>query len=172
MLGRHNLGVAYARKAKDVSASDEEAHWLALADAELRRAIELQGPENESARSHVELGKVLARQGRNRDAIAVYNQGARIEPGDFQIHHALGILHHREGERERAAEAFHRALKLAPRHVMSAVRLGETLLELDRAEEAAPAFRHALQISPNNARAQRGLAAARQRMDASPARPE
>lgn len=168
MLGRHNLGVAYARKAKDVSSSEEEAHWLALAEVELRRAIELQGPENVSARSHVELGKVLARQNRNRDAIAVYNEGARIEPGDFKIHHALGILYFREGERERAAEAFHTALELAPRHVLSAIRLGETLLELGRAEEAAPAFRHALQISPDNARAQRGLATARARLNSGP----
>lgn len=172
MLGRHNLGVAYARRAKEVSSSDEEAHWLAQAEEELRRAIGLQGPETDSARSHVELGKVLARQDRNRDAIAVYDEGARIEPGDFQIHHALGILHHREGERERAADAFLAALKLAPRHVLSAIRLGETLLELDRAEEAAPAFRHALQISPDNARAQRGLAAARARIETNPARRE
>lgn len=171
MLGRHNLGVAYARKAKEAASSEEETRWLALAEAELRRALELQGPVTETARIHVELGKVLARQNRNREAIAVYREGERIEPGDFQIHHALGILYHREGEREQAAEAFLEALELAPRHVLSAVRLGETLLELGRSEEAARAFRHALQVSPGNARAQRGLAAARARKEANPARP-
>jgi hypothetical protein len=120
MMGRHNLGVAYARKAKEVTSSGEEAGWLASAEAELRRALELQGQTTETARIHVELGKVLARQERNRDAIAVYREAGRIEPGDFQIHHALGILHYREGEREQAAEAFLEALKLAPRHVLSA----------------------------------------------------
>ena len=106
---------------------------------------------------HVELGKVLARQGRNSDALEVYAQAALIEPNDFQIHHAMGILHRRENDLQSSAEAYRRALELQPRHVLSATRLGQVLLESGRYAEATQAFAHALRIDPQNAAAAEGL---------------
>lgn len=152
-LGCFNLGAAYAARAKEENESPE---WLARAEAELRRALSLY-PEPTYARIHVELGKVLAREHRNREAIELYLQAAEIEPDDYKIHHALGLLYRREGDYAEAAEAFARALRLEPRHVASADRLGEALLETGRTEDAERAFRHALALAPDDAAARRGL---------------
>ena len=122
-LGVFNLGVAYAGLAKT---EGDSSRLLELAEERMRRALELQGPP-EHARVHVELGKVLARQNRNREAIDLYETGATIEPNDYRIHHALGLLYRREGELDRAASAFAHALSLEPRHAASATRLGEIL---------------------------------------------
>lgn len=152
--GRHNLGLAYARLAKD---SDDSERLLRLAEEQLREALRLNPPY---ATVHVELGKVLARQERNREAIEIYRQAAEIEPSAFQIHHALGLLHRRLGEWSEAEVAFQRALTIAPRHTDSATKLGEVLLRQGRPEAAAAAFRHALRVDPGNVTAQAGLRAA------------
>jgi Tfp pilus assembly protein PilF len=146
-----NLGLVYAAAAKD---AEDEVALLGLAERELREALR---QETRFAKIHVELGKVLARQGRNGEAIEAYRRAATIEPNDYRTHHALGLLQRREEELWKAEEAFRRALTLNPRHAASANRLGETLLELGRGEEAARAFRHALAIAPGNRTALRGL---------------
>ena len=152
-LGVFNLGVAFAVEARD---RGESSHLLARAEQWMRRALELQSvPEN--ARMQIELGKVLARQQRNREAIELYEAAAAIEPTGYRIHHALGLLFRREGELEQAAAAFGRALSLEPRHGASATRLGETLLQAGRTAEAERAFRHALQLSPGDRTAIEGL---------------
>lgn len=149
--GRFNLGVAYAARASE---AEDPGRLLELAEHELRQAW---AEESRYASVPVELGKVLARQGRDREAIEVYRAAAGIEPGDFRVQHALGLLHRRLGENEQAAESFTAALAIEPRHAPSAVQLGETLLALGRAQEAAAAFRQALAHSPGDERAAAGL---------------
>ena len=87
-----------------------------------------------------------------------------MEPGDYRIHHALGLLHRRVGELAEAELNFRRALASAPRHAASATRLGEVLLETDRPREAAQAFRRALQLAPDDRAARNGLADAESRL--------
>ena len=154
MQGRHNLGVAYARLAKE---SDDSERLLRLAEEQLREALRLDPPY---ATVHVELGKVLARQERNREAIEIYRQAAQIEPSAFHIHHALGLLHRRLGQWSEAETAFQKALAIAPRHTASATKLGEVLLRQGRPDAAAEAFRHALRVDPGNVTAEAGLRAA------------
>ena len=93
----------------------------------------------------------------NREAIDIYREAATIEPNDFRIHHALGLLHQRLGELDPAVAAFRKALGIAPQHTPSATRLGGILLEQGRPAEAADAFRHALRYAPGNPKAQEGL---------------
>ena len=152
-LGAFNLGAAYARRAKQ---EDESLHWLSLAEQQLRRALALR-PAVEHARIEVELGKVLARQRRNREAIELYRQAAAIEPNDYRIHHALGLLYRREDDAEGAAAAFGRALAVEPRHAASATKLGQALAALGREEEARRAFSHALSLAPDDAAARAGI---------------
>lgn len=152
-LGVFNLGAAYAGRAKE---EQDSPRLLVLAETQLRRALALQGPP-EHARIHVELGKVLARQQRNREAIELYETAATIEPNDYRIHHTLGLLYRREGDLERAAAAFARSLNVEPRHAASATRLGEMLLQAGRPAEAERAFRRALELAPGDRAAQDGL---------------
>jgi Flp pilus assembly protein TadD len=152
--GHFNLGVALAALA---SGNDDPAELLRQAEEQLREAAEL-NPDHLLPR--VELGKVLARQGRNGEAIDVYRGAETIQPRDYRIPYALGLLHRREGETAAAESAFRRALSLAPGHVASANRLGQILLEQGRALEAAEAFRHALRLAPGNRTAAEGLRSA------------
>jgi tetratricopeptide (TPR) repeat protein len=152
--GHFNLGVTLAAIAAE---SEDPGEILRRAETELREAV---AREPGHAMLRVELGKVLARQGRNREAIEVYREAAAIQPGDYRIQHTLGLLHQREGETAAAELSFRRALELAPGHAPSATRLGQTLLEQGRALEAASAFRLALRLAPGDRAAADGLRAA------------
>jgi tetratricopeptide (TPR) repeat protein len=147
----YNLGVTYAADAKT---ADRAGELLERAEAELRLAV-AERPEDPKYR--IELGKVLARQQRNEEAIEVYREAARLAPGDYHVYHVLGLLHRRTGDLDAAAGAFRAALRVAPRFVPSAVELGQVLLEAGRPAEAAKAFRYALRLRPGDAEAVRGL---------------
>ena len=153
-MAHYNLGLVYAERAGEQS---EPQVMLDLAESELRRAIELDPAQ---AGFHVELGKFLARQQRNEEAMEHYRHAERIEPGDFRTAHALGLLHRRTGELAASEQSFRRALGIAPGHAASAVQLGQILLLQGRSADAARAFRHALQIAPDNTKAREGLLAA------------
>jgi hypothetical protein len=153
---RFNLGVAYAARASDQPDSER---WLVLAEEQLRRARQA---ETRHASIPIELGKVLARQGRNREAVEVYRDALALEPRNYRIHHALGLLAERMADETAAEAAFRRALEVEPRHTASAIHLGESLLRQGRTEEAEQLFGHALRLNPENARARRGLERARQ----------
>jgi 4-amino-4-deoxy-L-arabinose transferase-like glycosyltransferase len=150
-MGHFNLGVAYAARARD---SDDPARWLDQAERELRTALE---SEIRFASIPIELGKVLARQGRNAEAVELYRSALELEPANYRTHHALGLLYRRLHEDDPARAAFTRALQLEPRSSASAVELGEILLRLGRASEAEAAFRHALGLAPGSERARSGL---------------
>jgi len=153
----YNLGLAYAGMAKD---ADNSAGLLELAARELRESQR----QNPDLVTLVELGKVLARQERNDEAIAVYLEAASREPASYSLQHALGLLHRRTGDLAAAASYFERAVVLAPNRASSATLLGEVLLELDRPAEAAAAFQHALQVRPGDDRATQGLSQAAGRL--------
>jgi len=146
-----NLGVAYAALAKE---SDDAERYLGLAEQELRKAL---SEEQRFAKVYIELGKVLARQQRNVEAIEVYRAAAETETGLYRVQHSLGLLYRRVDDLASAESAFREALRIHPRHGVSATRLGEVLLERGRPEAAADAFRYALQIAPGDAAALRGL---------------
>jgi len=150
---RFNLGVTYAARAKE---TDDPETILGQAEVELRGALE----EETSHKILVELGKVLARQRRDAEAIETYEEAVRLEPYDYRAWHALGLLHSRIGHLAEAESAFREALRIESRHTASAVRLGEVLSEQGRTEEAAEAFRHALRLNPQDRAARAGLAAA------------
>jgi 4-amino-4-deoxy-L-arabinose transferase-like glycosyltransferase len=160
-IGHFNLGVAYAARAKE---AEDPAPLLALAESELRRSLE---GESRYAQGWVELGKVLARQERNREAIDVYLRAAEVEPGLYRTHHALGLLYRRVGDLVLAVERFRLALRLEPRHAASAVRLGEVLMQQGEPAEAREAFRHALNVSPGNPAATEGLRVAESLLEGS-----
>jgi 4-amino-4-deoxy-L-arabinose transferase-like glycosyltransferase len=116
---RFNLGVAYAAAAGD---REDPAPLLRLAEEQLRESLRR---EAGFAIVHIELGKVLARQGRDREAIESYLVAERLEPRNYLVQHALGLLFRREEDLAAAEQRFRRALQLAPGHTPSARRLEE-----------------------------------------------
>ena len=145
-----NLGLAYAIEAKDVA---EPEALLRRAEGELRESLR-QDPS--IAKIHAELGKVLGRLGRDREAIGAFEEAARLEPGNWRTHHTLGLLHRRKGDLPAAIEAFGRSVHLQPRHAGGWTALGEALLEAGRPLDARAAFERALALSPSSPRARRG----------------
>jgi tetratricopeptide (TPR) repeat protein len=119
-LGHVNLGRGYAALAKTV----DETGNLQRAERELRLALQLALRLNH-AQIHIELGKVLARQRRDGEAIEVYSAGLQYEPHNPEIHHALGLLYRRQGRIAEAQSAFRRALQVEPRYERSAKALQE-----------------------------------------------
>jgi tetratricopeptide (TPR) repeat protein len=164
-LGRLNLGLVLAARAKDAADGDEmlrrAEEQLRQAALEQRAADALGGTQSYGARIHVELAKVLARQHRNEEAIEEYLAAAALDPSDYRTHHGLGLLYRRTGDDAAAADAFSAALAREPRFVESAVELGEVLLQLGRPEEAERAFRHALALRPDHPEARAGVDRAR-----------
>jgi len=155
-MAHFNLGVTYAREAKEAAQPNDV---LRDAESELREAVR---QEPGRVQFRVELGKVLARQSREREAIEQYEAALALEPRDWRAWHALGILQRRAGDPAGAERAFRRASELAPRQVDSLVALGELLLSEGRKAEAGPLFEAALRIAPANEAARRGLQQASQ----------
>jgi Flp pilus assembly protein TadD len=157
--GHYNLGLALAIEAKQHDEQGQQGGAVAEsllreAEAELRESLR---QDASHAQVHVELGKVLARLGRNREAIEAYRVALRLEPRLWQSQLSLGILYGREGDLDAAANAFRQAAALAPQSAFAQIELGETLLELGRADEAVQAFRTALRLQPGSERARAGL---------------
>jgi len=115
----YNLALAYAAHARK---SGNGVELLVQAEAELREALR---QEPGHAGILVELGKVLARQERNAEAIEIYQRAAALQSNDYRIHHALGLLHRRMGEHAAAGQAFRRALQLNPRDLAAERALSE-----------------------------------------------
>jgi 4-amino-4-deoxy-L-arabinose transferase-like glycosyltransferase len=118
-----NLGLAFAAQARE--SADPES-MLRLAERQLRESLR---QDSRFAKVHEELGKVLARQGRDREAIEAYRAAELIEPGNYRLQHGLGLLYRREGNLPEAERRFRRALQLAPGHGASARRLQEVIRE-------------------------------------------
>lgn len=150
-MAHFNLGVTYAKEAKE---SDEPDRLLALAASELRESLRL---DPNQAKVHEELGKVLARMDRDREAIDAYLRSLQIEARRWRAHHALGLLYRRVGDAAAAEACFREAMALEPRQPESPIELGELLLEEGRRADAAEAFRRALAIAPSSEPARRGL---------------
>jgi 4-amino-4-deoxy-L-arabinose transferase-like glycosyltransferase len=125
--GYFNLGVKYAALASE---KPEPEVWLARAEEQLEASVaeaEL-AVRNEVARgrprfeaerrnprlrqAYEELGKVLARQDRTREALESYQRAAEIDPFSPRLQHGIGLLHRRLGELDLAEAAFRRALEL------------------------------------------------------------
>ena len=153
-VAHYNLGLGFASAADE---NDDDPEALRRAEAEFREALR-QDPRY--ADVYAELGKVLARQGKDADAIAVYRQALTVEPDRPRTWHVLGLLQRRTGDLAGAEASFRQALRLDPRRADSATRLGEILLGQGRRTEAASWFRRALSADPNDAEAAAGLRAA------------
>ena len=90
----------------------EQTRDFGRAEAQYRRAI---GIRSDYAHAWGWLGRVLVAQNRNKEAIAAWEQAARLDSGNFERWDALCYNHQRYGDKARALQACDKAVALNPR---------------------------------------------------------
>ena len=105
---------------------------------------------------HYWRGRLLARLGRRRPAIAAYEAALVRAPQDPRVLRALGYLYGEEGDFRTAEDYLTKAIALAP-DAVSWFNLGYLRERRGRIEEAIEAFREAVRLDPQLDRAWYGL---------------
>jgi tetratricopeptide (TPR) repeat protein len=150
---RNNLGNAFAQ----TPGRFEDAI------VQFREAVRL-APEYAAA--HYNLGNAWAQTpGRANDAIAEYEATLRLEPNHAEAHNNLAnVLSEMPGRLDNAITHYEAAVRLNPNFESGWHNLGLCRFDSGDWPGAAAAFREVLRLSPGNVAAQRGLAAALQKM--------
>jgi len=114
--GRADESVALLRKATDLQ-PDWYLPYYYYGMIALRRGQEDPGVVIEALRkavalnpqfpeAHFELGKALARNGQNQEAIKEVERSLKLNPGLAQSHYELGVIYRALGDKQRASEQF------------------------------------------------------------------
>ncbi|MCX5796363.1 MAG: tetratricopeptide repeat protein [Elusimicrobia bacterium] len=114
----------------------------------------------ESALAHVNLGALVAEQGRLDEAMAHYRAAQRIAPDDMEAYTNLGRAFAKQGRLAEAIAQYEAALQLAPAQPTINNNMGLALFRAGRQEEAVAHFRRALGADPEFVEAYANLAGA------------
>lgn len=109
------------------------------------------------ARSHANLAKALASQGRVEEAIDALRHAVQLAPGDAVLHANLGAAHGMQGQHEEAIACLRRAVELNSANAAAHCNLGEALRRVGRIDEAVQSLRQAVHLSPELAQAHNNL---------------
>ncbi len=140
-------GLARARAALDNLAGADEAYRAALAAR----------PDDWLILSSY--GQHLAKTGRLRESLLVFDRVTRLYPQNAAGHSSRGGVLYLAGRRTEAIEAYRRSIEIRPTYAAYS-NLGVALLEDGRYEESAQAIRSALELSPRDFRLWGNLTAA------------
>ena len=111
-----------------------------------RRALEIHPT---FADAEINLGVLLADQGKTDEAIACYSGALRSRPGDAMAHFDLATALQKQGHVNQAIEHYSEALRLEPDYAEAHGNLGITLFEQGRIGEAIDHYSEALRIKPD-----------------------
>jgi tetratricopeptide (TPR) repeat protein len=112
-------------------------------------------------------GKQRLDQQRYDEAVTVYREAVRRDPGDAVAQYGLGVAYSRTGADAQAIAAYREAIRLQPDNVDAYYGLGVVSERQGRDDEAIAAYREVIRRRPEDAMAHYGLgsAAARQGRD-------
>ena len=110
--------------------------------------------------AHLNLGMVLAEQGKTKDALRHLYAAVEEKPGHNDAHDSLGAVLGQMGRMDEAAEQFRQALRIQPNDSEAHSNLGNVLLAQGKFADAANEFRAALLVSPEMVTAHFGMGAA------------
>jgi tetratricopeptide (TPR) repeat protein len=108
----------------------------------------------------VNLGGVLADQGRLDEAIAYMESAGQRWPGSPEVHNALGAMWDQQGRFDDALAAFEEALRLEPRYYEAHTNIGIVLTTKGRYAEALEHLFTAVRLKPEYSEASYHLATA------------
>ena len=107
------------------------------------------------------LGRVMDKQGKTPQAVALYQRAAQLRGGQYdEAHNNLGAVYGRLKDYPKAIQHFQRALQINPRHHVAWTNLGRVLLMVNKPAQAAECFRRSLTINGGDLTARLELAKA------------
>ena len=89
------------------------------------------------------------RSGRLQKAKALYRKILKVDPGNADALHMLGLLLHQQNDHETAIRLFSQAIEFGPESTEVYTNLGSALQSCNRIDEAIAAFRQAIKINPD-----------------------
>jgi len=93
-------------------------------------------------------GALLLREGRLREALAVYAGTVDDTAGAWRAYHQIGVLYRLQGEPEMALAFFERAVRLNPRNAVALTQIASLRLALGDEEGMLEALNKSLEITP------------------------
>lgn len=103
----------------------------------------------EEAAGHVQLGRVLAAEGKNDDAIAELQAGAKLAPADVSVQRDLGDLYSAMKKNDLAEVTYRALLATSPNDAELHHALGKALLEQKKFVDAQKEFTLAVKLKPD-----------------------
>lgn len=124
--------------------------------AEYLRKLVAMHPDQ--AAPHVQLGRVLAAEGKYDDAIAELEAGQKLVPGDVSVQRDLADLYATAGKNQQAETAYRELLAAHPDNAELHHELGKTLLVQKKFAAAQQEFLMAVKLKPDYGEAYGDLA--------------
>jgi Flp pilus assembly protein TadD len=116
------------------------------AESALRKLVAL-NPEDTSA--HIQLGRVLAAEEKNDDAITELQAAAKLAPQDLSVQRDLADLYMKAGKNDQAEAAFRALLTAHPNDAELHRSLGQSLLRQKKFPAAEQEFVTTLKLKPD-----------------------
>ncbi len=133
------------------------ADQIDLAIQECRKAIEI---DPNSEKGHRRLADLLMMQDDYWQAIAHYQQAARLGPGRFDVQYNLAVALAASGAPDRAIEHLRQAVEIEPGTAEAHYRLADLLRRQNQLEPAIAAYCRAIECRVDYVQARRDLAIA------------
>ena len=129
------------------------AGWYATANSDFSGAIksfqDIAARFPMEVEAYHQLGRLLAGEERNDEAIAVLKQGLVIDPDAKDLYNVLGGLYSDSGRHDEAITCFRRYTQLAPEEANAHDSLGSAYQWAGRDEEAEAEYNQALRLKPD-----------------------
>jgi Tfp pilus assembly protein PilF len=107
--------------------------------------------------AHRNLGFAFYMEGRMDEALAQFQQAARLEPDAAEAHDHLGITFFGKGQLDEAIRQFGEALRLKPDYADAHYNLGVLFYQQGRTAEAMRQFQETIRLQPDHAEAHHNL---------------
>ncbi|MDJ0554396.1 MAG: tetratricopeptide repeat protein [Microcoleaceae cyanobacterium MO_207.B10] len=101
------------------------------------------------ARNFFSLGKVLAKKGEWKEAIAAYSKSIKVDPNFAEAYHFLGDALVENSEKEAAEKVYIKAVEIKPELWEVHHKLGNLLQERGELEEAVVAYNKSIELKPD-----------------------
>jgi tetratricopeptide (TPR) repeat protein len=100
------------------------------------------------ASGRIDRGTGLFREKRYREALAEFEEAARLDPKSALAANNVGFTHYRLGDMEKAVAWFEKTLALDPNRAIAHANLGDALLALGRRPDARREYEAFLRLQP------------------------